>query len=47
LRWHQSEQGQQIQAVFETIQYLIEEPPEDGKKRFGFPTSQALPAVEE
>lgn len=47
LEWRQSEQGQQIQAVFETIQHLIEAPPEDGKKRFGFPTSEAGPAVQE
>jgi len=39
LRWRQSEQGQQIQAVFETIQHLIEAPEED-KKRFGFPTAE-------
>jgi len=47
LEWRQSEQGQQIQAVFETIQHLIEAPPDDGKKRFGFPTSKAgSPAAE-
>ena len=39
LEWRQSEQGQQIQAVFETIQHLIEAP-DEGKKRFGFPTSK-------
>jgi len=41
LRWRQSERRQQIQAVFETIQHLIEAPPEEEKKRFGFPTSKA------
>lgn len=41
LEWRQSEQGQQIQEVFETIQHLIETPAEDPKKRFGFPTSKA------
>lgn len=40
LRWKQEEQGQQIQAVFETIQHLIEAPAEE-TKRFGFPTSEA------
>jgi hypothetical protein len=40
LRWKQEEQGQQIQAVFETIQRLIEAPAEP-KRRIGFPTSQA------
>jgi replication fork clamp-binding protein CrfC len=40
LEWRQSEQGQQIQAIFETIQQLIEAPAEDPKKRFGFPTSK-------
>jgi uncharacterized coiled-coil protein SlyX len=39
LEWRQSEQGQQIEAVFETIQHLIEAPPDEGKKRFGFPTA--------
>ncbi len=47
LEWRQSEQGQQIQAVFETIQQLIEAPDEDRKKRFGFPTSQGSPVVAE
>ncbi len=46
LEWRQSEQGQQIEAVFETIQHLIEAPPDDAKKRFGFPTSEATPAVQ-
>lgn len=30
LEWRQNEQGQQIEAVFETIQNLIQEPAEDG-----------------
>lgn len=47
LEWRQSEQGQRIEAVFETIGHLIEAPPEDEKKRFGFPTSKAgSPAAE-
>lgn len=46
LRWRQSEQGQQIEAVFETIQHLIEAPPDEGTKRFGFPTSEAQRAVD-
>ena len=37
LEWRQSEQGQQIQAVFEAIQQLIEAPTDDRKKQFGFP----------
>ena len=41
LEWRQSEQGQQIEAVFKTIQHLIESPADEGKKQFGFPTSQA------
>lgn len=40
LRWKQEEQGQQIESVFETIQYLIEAPAES-KRRIGFPTSRA------
>ena len=47
LRWRQEEQGQQIQQVFDTIQHLIEAPPEDAKKRFGFPTAAAGPGVVE
>ena len=40
LRWKQNEQGQQIQAVFETIQRLMEAPAEETvKRRIGFPTS--------
>ena len=43
LEWRQNEQGQKIEAVFETIQQLIEAPPveETAKRRIGFPTSQA------
>lgn len=41
LEWRQSEQGQQIQAVFETIQQLIEAPVDDRKKQFGLPVSEA------
>ena len=45
LEWRQSEQGQQIQAVFDTIQQLIDAPAEDPKKRFGFPTAKTGPVV--
>ena len=45
LRWRQEEQGLQIQAVFETIQQLIEASAEDSKKRFGFPTGTADPGL--
>lgn len=38
LRWKQEEQGQQIQAVFETIQQLIEAPAQP-KRRIGFPSA--------
>ncbi len=41
LRWKQEEQGQQIQAVFQTIQHLIEAPAEEPKRRIGFPTGRA------
>ena len=41
LEWRQSEQGQQIEAVFETIQRLIEAPANDRKRQFGFPTWEA------
>jgi replication fork clamp-binding protein CrfC len=41
LEWRQNEHGQQIQAVFETIQHLIEAPAEETeRRRIGFPTSQ-------
>jgi hypothetical protein len=40
LAWRQDEQAGQIQQVFEAIQYLIEAPAADTKKRFGFPISQ-------
>ncbi|MGH9583793.1 MAG: ORF6N domain-containing protein [Bryobacteraceae bacterium] len=40
LEWRQNEQGQQIEAVFETIQQIIESPADgDPKRRIGFPTS--------
>jgi hypothetical protein len=40
LEWRQNEQDHQIQAVFETIQHLIEAPAEEPeKRRFGFPVS--------
>jgi hypothetical protein len=39
LEWRQNEQGQQIHAVFETIQHLIESPTEP-KRPIGFPTSR-------
>lgn len=42
LEWRQSEQGHRIEAVFETIQHLIETPPEEpAKRRIGFPTDMA------
>lgn len=41
LAWRQEEQGQRIQAVFETIQHLIEAPAEEPKRRIGFPTNQS------
>jgi replication fork clamp-binding protein CrfC len=47
LEWRQSEQGQQIQLVFDTIQHLIEAPEDDRKKRFGFPTSKTASVVAE
>ncbi len=40
LRSKQEEQGQQIEAVFQTIQYLIEAIAEP-KRRIGFPTGHA------
>jgi replication fork clamp-binding protein CrfC len=46
LAWRQEEQGQKIQAVFETIQHLIEAPAEEPeKRRIGFPTSRAAEAA--
>ena len=45
LEWRQSEQGQQIQAVFETLQRLIDAPGDHQKKQFGFPTSEANPLI--
>jgi len=41
IEWQQSEQVEQIRAVFETIEHLIEAPPGTERKRIGFPTSQA------
>ena len=47
LEWRQNEQGQQIQAVFETIQHLIEAPAEETeKRRIGFPISDTEPQPE-
>jgi hypothetical protein len=46
LEWRQNEQGQQIQAVFETIQHLIEAPTEETqRRRIGFPTPHTEPQV--
>lgn len=46
LEWRQSEQGQKIEAVFETIQQLIEAPAEEpAKRRIGFPTGHAAPGA--
>jgi len=42
LEWRQSEQGEQIRAVFETIEHLIQVPAEAERKRIGFPTSLAI-----
>jgi hypothetical protein len=39
LEWRQSEQGEQIRAVFETIEQLMEPPAEADRRRIGFPTS--------
>jgi hypothetical protein len=47
LEWRQAEQDGRVQYVFETIQQLIEAPPDDGKKRFGFPTAKTGSAVGE
>ncbi len=42
LEWRQNEQGHQIEAVFETIQHLIEAPAEqEPKRRIGFPSDQS------
>ncbi len=44
LEWRQNEQGHKIEAVFETIQHLIEAPAEENERRpIGFPTSRAEP----
>ena len=47
LRWRQEEQGLQIQSIFDTIQHFIEGPDIEPKRRIGFSTSQAGPAVAE
>lgn len=39
LRWEQGGQGQQIQAIFDTIQNLIRSP-EEPKRRIGYPTAK-------
>jgi replication fork clamp-binding protein CrfC len=42
LEWRQNEQGQKIEAVFDTLQHLIEAPAEEpAKRRIGFPASHA------
>jgi hypothetical protein len=41
IEWRQDEQGEQIRAVFETIEHLFVVPAEAERKRIGFPTSQA------
>jgi hypothetical protein len=47
LEWRQNEQGQQIEAVFETIQHLIEAPAEETeRRRISFPTSGSEPEPE-
>jgi len=40
LEWKQGEQDRQIHAVFQAIQHMIETPPDDAKRRIGFPTSR-------
>jgi hypothetical protein len=41
LEWRQNKQGQQIQAVFETIHHLIEAPSEETeRRRIGFPIAR-------
>ena len=47
LRWRQEEQGQQIQAVFDTIQQLIEAPAEDPRSGLDFPPPTAEPGLME
>jgi hypothetical protein len=43
LEWRQNEQGQQIRAVFETIEQLMKEPvTEPERRRIGFPLSRAI-----
>ena len=41
LEWRQGEQGEQIRAVFETIEHLMEAPAEAERKRIGFPMASA------
>jgi hypothetical protein len=43
LHRQQQEQGQRIQAVFETIQRLIEAPVGEPKRLIGFPIGQRQP----
>jgi hypothetical protein len=45
--WRQDEQAGQIQAVFETIQHLIESPSDEPKRRIGFPMEDSIPVVVE
>lgn len=46
LRWRQEEQGQQIQAVFETIQHLIEAPVDEQRRPIGFPINSLKRRIE-
>ena len=39
IEWRQGEQGEQIRAVFETIEQLIAAPAEAERRRIGFPTA--------
>jgi len=41
IEWRQSEQGEQIRAVFDTMERLMEVPAEADRKRIGFPTSHS------
>lgn len=41
LEWRQSEQGEQIRAVFETMERLMEPSAEAERKRIGFPMALA------
>ncbi len=42
LEWQQSEQGEQIRMVFETVDNLTDYPWEAERKTIGFSTSQTL-----